>query len=373
MSRWLSGLSQVSNLLEKLDGTVENVVEERVIASDDVDVAIDNQVIIDDILSKRGLEADFEAEVEGATDDLDGDDDGDNDKDGETEIMADLDDHFNNNVGLGTENPVSDNNNNNNNDNDNNESDDNSNNIDPIVNTANTANSVVTNRQSDVSEAESNNRGVAPAEGTQPPNHQQKERVQLGITKSPSLGESAEHKASHEVNDERPTKNDIAVPSDSTATIPVNTTKPRKDSEVSVASKEAQKEVRVLRRHIVKLNSTLEQAEAEITALRDELGRAAERMEKDRLRAKDLKEAAQKRHAEELAANKKQHDQALKEQQNRFEEQLETYKSKLHELEHRRKQEGGDWNKEIAQAYEREQEMSNRVALLEYVSLLWET
>lgn len=359
MSRWLSGLSQVSNLLEKLDGTVENVVEERVIASDDADVALDNQVIIDDILSKRGLEADLKDEIEEATDEME---DGGNDEmeDGGNNDAVDLtvNDNVNNEVNLDIENQnsVSDN-------------DSNNKNNDPNVNSVNI---VITNSLFDSAKAESSEpRGddhlVSTSGEMQLPDHEQTEQEVSAITTSLTLSEPGEPNSMEGVKGVGQTKEESAKPSGRLATVPANPTtgKVTIETEASMASKEAQKEVRVLRRHIVKLNSTLEQAEGEIMALRDELERAAERMEKDRSRAKDLKEAAQKRHAEELAANRKQHDQALKEQQSRFEEQLETYKSKLHELEHRRKQEGGDWNKEIAQAYEREQQMSNRVALLE--------
>jgi chromosome segregation ATPase len=129
--------------------------------------------------------------------------------------------------------------------------------------------------------------------------------------------------------------------------------------------KEAQKEARTLRRHVVSLNEQLEAAENEIQAQRKELERAAERMEKDRVRTKEEKEASQKRHAQEVALLKAQSEQTLKEQQARFEEQLEGYRKRLAEEENKRKQEGGDWNKEIAQAIDREQEMRNAVSSLE--------
>ena len=49
MSRWLKGLDQVSNLIEKLDDRVANVAEER------ADEQLDDVVEVGDILSMRGL------------------------------------------------------------------------------------------------------------------------------------------------------------------------------------------------------------------------------------------------------------------------------------------------------------------------------
>jgi hypothetical protein len=139
----------------------------------------------------------------------------------------------------------------------------------------------------------------------------------------------------------------------------------QKEKQLTLDMKEAQKEARTLRRHVVSLNEQLEAAENEIQAQRKELERAAERMEKDRVRTKEEKEASQKRHAQEVALLKAQSEQTLKEQQARFEEQLEGYRKRLAEEENKRKQEGGDWNKEIAQAIDREQEMRNAVSSLE--------
>jgi chromosome segregation ATPase len=129
--------------------------------------------------------------------------------------------------------------------------------------------------------------------------------------------------------------------------------------------KEAQKETRTLRRHVVSLNEQLEAAENELQAQRKELERAAERMEKDRIRNKEEKDSTQKRHAQEIALLKTQQEKVLKEQQMRFEEQLEGYRQKLVEEENRRRQEGGDWNKEMTHIIDREQEMRQKVSVLE--------
>jgi hypothetical protein len=134
-------------------------------------------------------------------------------------------------------------------------------------------------------------------------------------------------------------------------------------------AREAQKEARTLRRHVVSLNSQLEAAEAEIQAQRVELERAVERMEKDRLRTKEAQEKTKTGHAEEVKALKQQQDQSIREKQSHFEEQMETQRRQMMEMETRRKQEGGDWNKELASTMEREQGMNRSVAMLEYVRL----
>uniref|UniRef100_A0A448Z5I5 Golgin-84 n=1 Tax=Pseudo-nitzschia multistriata TaxID=183589 RepID=A0A448Z5I5_9STRA len=128
---------------------------------------------------------------------------------------------------------------------------------------------------------------------------------------------------------------------------------------------QAQKEARILRRHVVSLNEQLETAESELQAQRKELERAGERMEKDRIRLKQEKDAFQKRNAQETELLKSQHEKTLKEQQARFEEQLERYRGKLSEEEKRRKQQGGDWDKEMSNAIEREQEMRQTLNALE--------
>jgi hypothetical protein len=140
----------------------------------------------------------------------------------------------------------------------------------------------------------------------------------------------------------------------------------RKDiRELVIERKEAQKEARTLRRHIVSLNDQLETAESELQAQRKELERAAERMEKDRSRHKEEKEVSQKQNGKEITVLTAQHEKSLKEQQARFEEQLERYRKKLSDEEKRRKQEGGDWDKEISNAIDREHDMQQTLNLLE--------
>ncbi|GAX10198.1 hypothetical protein FisN_3Lh393 [Fistulifera solaris] len=130
-------------------------------------------------------------------------------------------------------------------------------------------------------------------------------------------------------------------------------------------SRELQKEVKTLKRHVIKLNSQLEQAETEIQAQREELERAAERIEKDRTRYQQEREAEKKRHAEEMQLLKVKHEQALEDAKRRSNAQLEEARRQFHELEQRRMQEGGDMNKELSDAVQREQEFMQKIALLE--------
>jgi hypothetical protein len=157
------------------------------------------------------------------------------------------------------------------------------------------------------------------------------------------------------------------ISSSSTGSRPTGGTPNRtqKERELILEMKEAQKECRTLRRHVVSLNEQLEAAEYELQAQRKELERAAERMEKERIRAKEEKEAFQKRQSQEIMVLKQQNEKTLKESQARFEELLEGYRTRLKEEENKRKQEGGDWNKEITQAIDREQEMRQVVIALE--------
>ena len=131
------------------------------------------------------------------------------------------------------------------------------------------------------------------------------------------------------------------------------------------ALRESQKEARTLRRHVVSLNKHLEHAETELKAQREELERAAERLEKDRIRHKDDREKEKTRHAEELKGIQTQNDKTMKELKQRLDKQIEELRKQLRDGEERRMQEGGDWNKELVDAVQREQEMAQKYALLE--------
>jgi hypothetical protein len=128
---------------------------------------------------------------------------------------------------------------------------------------------------------------------------------------------------------------------------------------------EAQKEARTLRRSIVTLNSQLETAEKEVAAQRMELDHAAAQMEKERARYKEERDKEKARHVSELAQLKSQHERAMSEAKAQSEEQLEAVRKQVQELEQQRKQEGGDWNKELADALQRGKDMQRKCAMLE--------
>jgi len=129
--------------------------------------------------------------------------------------------------------------------------------------------------------------------------------------------------------------------------------------------RDAQKESRTLRRHVVSLNTQLDTAENEIRAQRNELERAAERFEKDRTRHKQEKENLKLGHTKELQQLKQQHDTTLEEQKKRSTEQLDNARQQLQDMEQRRMQEGGDWTKELEEAVKREQQMAQRLTMME--------
>ena len=158
------------------------------------------------------------------------------------------------------------------------------------------------------------------------------------------------------------TRKDTGTPPGALESAPLSMTEYKK---ALADAREAQKESRTLRRHVVSLNSQLEVAEAENHAQRTELERAAERMEKDRTRQKEEKERLAARHAEELKALKLQHEQNVNELKGRSDQQLVDARKRMKELEERRMQEGGDWTKELEGALQREQESARRIAMLE--------
>jgi len=127
----------------------------------------------------------------------------------------------------------------------------------------------------------------------------------------------------------------------------------------------AQKEARTLRRHVVSLNTELESAESEIEAQRSELERAGDRMAKDRQRAKEEKERLVKQHKEEAKLKQEQHDKAIVDWKARHDKVVSDTRAELKQLEHRRMQEGGDWNKEMEGALQRESESRQKVVMLQ--------
>ena len=129
--------------------------------------------------------------------------------------------------------------------------------------------------------------------------------------------------------------------------------------------RDAQREARTLRRHVVALNAELEKAEAEIQAQRSELERAGERLEKDRKRHKEEKEKLTRTHTEETKTLQRKHDTILQDTKTKADQQLADAWERLRQAEDKRLQEGGDWTKELEEALHREQDALRRAALVE--------
>lgn len=173
-----------------------------------------------------------------------------------------------------------------------------------------------------------------------------------------------------EPNTKPPVPTPVPVPAPRTLVPSINSQGSDKTNESSASTnanavRQAQKEARTLRRHVVTLNKQLETAEAEMQAQRTELERAADRMEKDRTRHKEEREKEKARQVEESKVAKAQHEQALKDMRTRTDQQIEELKRQLRDIEDQRTQEGGDWNKELADAVTREQETAAKFALME--------
>lgn len=126
--------------------------------------------------------------------------------------------------------------------------------------------------------------------------------------------------------------------------------------------KKVQAEARQLRKHVMQLNSQLEIAEAEMAAQRQELQRAAERMEKDRARNNEEREDLLDEHEEELEQLKEHYEKLLAEQKVHYEDQVEDLQERLSLEEEKRMQEGGDWTQELEDSMEREREALKRLS-----------
>jgi hypothetical protein len=363
MSRWLSS---VNTLLEKLDDRVENVVEERALANellDDIETAVDNS--IGDILTKRGLSSVLSKEED--------DDDEEEDKekvtqyDEENAIQTDKSEM---------------------NDDNNDETSSPQVNVDAEV--AENYHEVIDDNEKNKNQDESSesvpHEVSGQGEETADSNTDKQSSVVTEKNDSSTVNEQGPSKKTDDnlATSKRTSKNQpqpppslakVSTPTRKLALTTISSrppnstggtpTRSQKEKELTAEMKEAQKEARTLRRHVVSLNEQLEAAENELQAQRKELERAAERMEKDRLRSKQEKESSQKQHAQEISLLRSQHEKTLKEQQARFEEQLDGYRQKLSEAENRRRQEGGNWTKEMSQAIEEQEFMRHKVGALE--------
>ncbi|KAL3826980.1 hypothetical protein ACHAXA_000044 [Cyclostephanos tholiformis] len=114
------------------------------------------------------------------------------------------------------------------------------------------------------------------------------------------------------------------------------------------------KELRKLRRHVLQLNSDLESAEREILAQRQELDRAASRMERDRSRHKQEREAADASHKTEILALESSHERAMRQLKESNDAALREMEGRVARTEQQRAKEGGERDADLADALERE-------------------
>lgn len=113
------------------------------------------------------------------------------------------------------------------------------------------------------------------------------------------------------------------------------------------------------------LNKQLESVEAEVSAQRKELEEAGGKFEKERAKAKEQRDKERKAHADELKRMQTQHEATLMDQKLRLEKQLSDMSQNLQDIEQTRMQEGGNWDKELQGAVEREQFLSRQNVALE--------
>jgi chromosome segregation ATPase len=120
--------------------------------------------------------------------------------------------------------------------------------------------------------------------------------------------------------------------------------------------KKVQTEMRQLRKHVMQLNAQLESSETEMAAQRQELQRAAERMERDRLRHQEESEDLMDEHEDEMEQQKEHYEKLLDEQKHHFNQVVQDLSDRLNIEEEMRMQEGGDWTKELEDSLARERE-----------------
>eukprot|EP00980_Cylindrotheca_fusiformis_P017617 scaffold5517_cov135-Cylindrotheca_fusiformis.AAC.47 len=348
MSKWLSS---VNNLLEKLDDTAEAVAEERR-AVEGMDPAINDAGFdIDDIVAKRGLSMD-QTDTEGEPKQVEVDTKEELD---DLVLVGNIESKETKNVSQSSEGHAEG---------------DSVERFDQST-SQNITGSLESFNKTDDQEA--NFKNMSPNDNFSPRKSEKKDPEPEVPRETKSEEKDSEPEAPP--TPKRAMTEKMATPPNTAPPLPspVRSIKTQKEKELILEAKEAQKESRTLRRHVVSLNSQLEAAESELQAQRKELEYAAHQMEKDRLRTKEAKESAKKSHNQELLALKAQHEEAMKEQQRRFEDQLQAYRNQLAEIESQRKQEDGNWSKEMTSIIDREQEMSKRdekVTLLSQISTL---
>jgi hypothetical protein len=134
-----------------------------------------------------------------------------------------------------------------------------------------------------------------------------------------------------------------------------------KHQEVAVLTKEA----RTLRRHLATLNEQLSAADKEVGAQRKELEDAATRLESDRVKYKQDIQSAVSKHATEIQKLTRSHQDTIASMQLQSQNQSETLKKELQGIQQQRKQEGGDWHKELEDAVRREKDALGECAKLQ--------
>jgi hypothetical protein len=341
MSRWLAS---VNSLLEKLDGTVEEAIDEQ---RDNDQEGED----FDSILAKRGLsEADEVQFVEESGE-------GDNVESEETQEEEQSEDHSSVVVVEGEESEGS-------------------NSTDAVivendqpVNEETNTLADATEKSVEASETESmthrNDLNEDCVPGSVGPNGQHlsdpSENVALPQDKQPV----DRTKKSEKLNSNKLIPRTPQLHITSLSPAPSSMISEPEFKQAILDSREAQKETRTLRRHVVSLNKQLETAESELDAQRFELQQAGDRLEKDRKKYKEEKEMLIAKQLEEVKALKKQHDQVLADVKTLHQEEIQKIQLQLKSAEEQRMQEGGSMTVELQNTLQREQELLRRMALME--------
>jgi chromosome segregation ATPase len=109
------------------------------------------------------------------------------------------------------------------------------------------------------------------------------------------------------------------------------------------------------------LEAQLEAAQAEMQAQQDELQRAAETMQQERLRNQEEHEDLLDDHDDQVEKLTAEHEARFEKQENMYQEQLANLQGRVQQQEEKRMQEGGDWTKELEDALARERDALKRL------------
>lgn len=344
MSRWLSN---VHNLLEKLDGTVEEVIEEQ--REEDVNK-------FDSILAKRGLKEDAVEDEPGNLQET---------KCDSTDVVQDAEVEMQDNTSvqspqLGTGENI----------------DENNSNSEPKAEKFHAESEVKEASQCSDSIQEETNDEPLEDETIVVSDSEEK------VVETPSKHSEASTSESEEiaegkieatpVEEQETSSNEIStealfklVPGSSQRVVPTSSVSEQKLTKALADVGELQRETKTLRRHVVSLNKQLESAESELQAQRVELSQAGDRLETNRKKAKEEKEKLNSQHSSLVKTLQQEKDQLLNEIKTRHQQQLEELQQIVRESDEKRMQEGGDWTKELDNTRERERELVRKLALVE--------